>query len=128
MYRVVRDSAVSTATCYGLQGPGMEPRCGARLSAPVPTSPGAFPKGKKVKGTKFTGSFPGLERPGRGTDHPLPSRAEVEEREELYFYATSGSSWLVVGLNEPLFYLYWVYKNRTSQRCITVCFILTREK
>jgi hypothetical protein len=77
MYRVGRDSVVSTATCYGLQGPGMEFRWGARLSAPVPTSPGAFPKGKKVKSTKVTVSFSGLERSGRGTDHPLPSRAEV---------------------------------------------------
>jgi hypothetical protein len=25
-----------------------------------------------------TGSFPGVKRPGRGADHPLPSGAEVE--------------------------------------------------
>ena len=27
-----------------------------------------------------TASFPGVKRPGRGVDHPLPSRAEVKER------------------------------------------------
>jgi hypothetical protein len=25
-----------------------------------------------------TGSFPGVKRPGRGADHPLPPSAEVE--------------------------------------------------
>ena len=29
-------------------------------------------------------SFPGVKRPGRGVDHPLPSSAEVKERVELY--------------------------------------------
>jgi len=27
-----------------------------------------------------TGSFPGVKRPGRGADQPLPSSAEVNER------------------------------------------------
>ena len=31
-----------------------------------------------------TGSFPGVQRPGRGADHPPPSSAEVEGRVELY--------------------------------------------
>ena len=33
-----------------------------------------------------TESFPGVERPGRGVDHPPPSRAEVKERVQLYLY------------------------------------------
>ena len=31
-------------------------------------------------------SFPGVKRPGRGVNHPLPSVAEVKERVELYLY------------------------------------------
>ena len=36
-----RDSSVGTATCYGLDGPGIESRWGARFSAPIQTVPGA---------------------------------------------------------------------------------------
>jgi hypothetical protein len=38
-----------------------------------------------------TGSFPGVQRPGRGVDHPLSSNAEVKERVELYLYSPLGS-------------------------------------
>jgi len=37
---VDRDSSVGIATLYGLEGPGIESRCGARFSAPVQTGPG----------------------------------------------------------------------------------------
>jgi hypothetical protein len=47
---------------------------GARFFAPVQTGPGAHP----ASGTMGTGSFPGINRPGRGADHPSPSSAEVE--------------------------------------------------
>ena len=33
--------------------------------------------------TMGTGSFPGVEGPGRGFDYPPPSSAEVKERVEL---------------------------------------------
>ena len=36
-------SSVGTATDYGLDGPGIESRWGARFSAPVQTGPGAHP-------------------------------------------------------------------------------------
>ena len=36
-----RDSAVSIVTAYGLDGPGIESRWGARFSAPVQTGPEA---------------------------------------------------------------------------------------
>ena len=38
-----RDSSVGIATRYGLDGPGIESRWGARFSAPVQTGPGAPP-------------------------------------------------------------------------------------
>jgi hypothetical protein len=39
----LRDSVVGIATRYGLDGPGIESRWGARFSAPVQTGPGAHP-------------------------------------------------------------------------------------
>jgi len=40
----------------------------ARFCAPVHIGPGAHPSSY----TMVTGSFQGVERPGRGVDHPLP--------------------------------------------------------
>ena len=54
---------------YGLDGPGIESRLGAKFSAPVQTGPGAHP----ASCTMSTGSFPGVKR-GRDvtlTPHPL---------------------------------------------------------
>jgi len=59
-------STVSIATRYGLDGPGIEFRWGARFSAPVQTGPGAHP----ASYTMGTGSFPGVKRPGRDVEHP----------------------------------------------------------
>ena len=62
-----RDSSVGIATRYGLDGPGIESfRWGARFSAPVQTSPGAY----SASYTVGTGSFPGVKRPGCVVDHP----------------------------------------------------------
>ena len=55
------DSSVGMATGYGLDGPGIESRWGARFSAPVQTGPGAHP----ASYTMDTGSFPGVKS-GRG--------------------------------------------------------------
>jgi len=74
------DSAVGIATCYGLDGLGIESLVAAIFSAPVQTGPGAHP----ASYTMSTGSFPGIKRSGRGVDHPPPSSAEVEEKIELY--------------------------------------------
>jgi hypothetical protein len=67
-----RDSSVSIATRYGLDGPVIESRWGRdfpHLSRPAlgPTQP---PLG--------TGSFLGVKRPGRDVDHPPPPTAEVK--------------------------------------------------
>jgi len=66
---VGRDSSVGIATCYGLDGPGIESWWGARFSAHVQTGPGAHPAFCKIG----TGSFPAVQS-GRGvrlTPHPL---------------------------------------------------------
>ena len=70
----------------------IEPRWGARFSAPVQTGPGAHP----ASYTMVTGSFPGVEWLDRGVDYPPPSSAEIKERVELYLYS-SGSPWSVLG-------------------------------
>ena len=76
-------SSVGIATRCELDGPGIESRWGARFSAHVQTGSGAHP----VSYTMGTGSFPGIKRPGRGVDHPLPPSAEVKERVELYLHS-----------------------------------------
>ena len=48
-------SSVGIATAYGLDGPGIESRWGARFSAPVQTGLEAHPASR----TMGTGSFPG---------------------------------------------------------------------
>ena len=65
----------------------------ARFSAPVQTGPGAHP----ASCTMGTGSFPAVKRPGRGVDHPRPSKCRGHERVGLYLYSPSGPSWPVIG-------------------------------
>jgi hypothetical protein len=60
-----RDSSVSIATGYGLDGPGIESG-GAIFFTQVQTGPGARP----ASCTMATVSFPGVKRPGRGADCP----------------------------------------------------------
>jgi hypothetical protein len=89
--RVGRDSVVGIATHYGLRGgggggSGDRIPAGARLSAAVQTSPGAYP----ASCTMGTGSFPWVKRPGRGVDHIPPSSTEDEERADLYLYPPLG--------------------------------------
>ena len=59
---------------------------GTRCSTPVQTGPGALP----ASYTMGTGSFPRINWPGRGVDHPPPFSSEVKERVKLYLYSTSG--------------------------------------
>ena len=77
------------ATGYGLDGPGIESRWGARLHAHVHTAPEALAASCAMR----TGSFPGVKEQGRGVDHPLTSSAEVEEIIELYLYSPSVPCW-----------------------------------
>ena len=93
-----RDSSVGIATRYGLDGPGIESRWGARFSAPVRTGPGAYP----ASYTMGSGPFPAVKRPGRGADHPPPSKCRGQERVGLYLCSPSGPSWPVMGAPLPL--------------------------
>jgi hypothetical protein len=75
MYTLLRwpGSSVGIATGYGLGGPGIESRWGARFFTHVQTGPVTHP----ASCTMGTGSFSGVKRPGRGAEHPPPSSAEV---------------------------------------------------
>jgi len=84
-----RDRSIGIATRYGLDGPGIESRWGRGF--PHPSRPALGPTQSPIA------SFPGVKRPGRGTDHPPPSSAEVKERVELYRCSPSRPSWLVLG-------------------------------
>ena len=64
---VGRDSSVGIAPGYGLNGPGIESRWGARFSVLVQTGPGAH----SASYTMSTGPFPEVKRPGRGGDHSI---------------------------------------------------------
>jgi hypothetical protein len=66
-------SSVGIATDYGLDDPGIESRWGRDFShttRPVLGHPASCIMG--------TGSFPGVNRPGRGAGQPHPPSAEVE--------------------------------------------------
>jgi len=58
----------------------------SKFSAPVLTGCGTHP----ASYTMGTGSFPGVKRQRRGSDHPPQFSAEVKERVELYIYSVSG--------------------------------------
>ena len=62
-----------------------------RFSELVENGPWAQP-GPSTKGTE---SFPGVKRPGRGSNHPPPTYADVKERLELYLYSLSGTPWQI---------------------------------
>ena len=90
---------------------------GARFSALVQNGPGAHP----ASHTRGTGSFLAVKRPGRGVDHPPPSKAEVKERVELYLYSPSG---LVVACSRVNLTFTFMYTNAVSNTvmlmtCIT---------
>ena len=59
LLEVGRNSSVGMETRYGLDGPGI-------MDQIFQTGPGAH----SASCTKGTGSFPGVQRPERGVDHP----------------------------------------------------------
>ena len=46
----------------------------------------------------ITGSFPRVKHPGRGVEHPPPSRVAVKEKVELDLHSPSGPLRPVLGL------------------------------
>jgi hypothetical protein len=70
-----QDSVVGTATFYGLDCPGFEPRWVAENFWTRPDRPRG-PPSPLYNGYRL--SFPGLKRPERDADFPPPSSAEVE--------------------------------------------------
>jgi hypothetical protein len=84
------DSSVSITTCYRLEVLGIESLWGRDFPDQPWGPPSLLYNGYRV-------SFLGVKWPGRGIDHPPPSRAEVKERVELYLYSPSGLLWPVIG-------------------------------
>ena len=95
---VGRDSSVGIAIRYGLDGPGIEYRWRARFSAPVQTDTGAHP----ASHTMGTGSYPGIKRPGRDVDHPLPLTPTLKKEQSYTSTPTLG----LCGLSKGELYLY----------------------
>ena len=60
-----------------------------------------------------TGSFLGVKRPGRGADHPPPSKCRGQERVGLYLYSPSGLSWPVMGA--PLAHKQYYVNNKENR-------------
>ena len=77
-----RDSSVSIATRYGLEGPGIEYRSG-EIFRTSPYRPGANP----TSCTMGTGFLSWGKAAGPWRLQPTPSSAEVKERVELDLYS-----------------------------------------
>jgi len=58
-----------------------------RESIPVQTGPGAHPAFYATS----SGSFPRVQRLGRGVNHPTPSSAEVKKRVEVWLMGETAS-------------------------------------
>jgi hypothetical protein len=97
-HSVGRDSAVGIATCYELDGSGIESRW-RRIFRARPDRPWGPPS---LLYNGYWVSFPGVKRPRRGLNHPPLSSAGVEERVELYLHSPSGPSWCILGRTLPL--------------------------
>jgi hypothetical protein len=90
---VDRDSSVSIATRYGLDGLGIESRGGRYFQHPS-NRPWGVPSSLH---NRYRVPFPGVKRPRLDVNHSTPSSAEVKEKVYLYLYSRCGSSWPVWG-------------------------------
>jgi hypothetical protein len=106
---VGRDSVVDIATCYGLDGPGIESLWGRDFQHPSRPAQGPTQSSMQWVTGFFPGDKAGGGRGARGLNHPPPSKAEVKGRIELYLYSPSGPSWPIIGRTLPLPYLVLVY-------------------
>jgi hypothetical protein len=87
-------TVVGMATRYGLDGPGIESRCGRQIFRTHPDRPWDL---TKLVCSSYWLSFPVIKRPGVGVDHPPPSNTEVKEGVELRLCSPSEHSWPVIG-------------------------------
>jgi hypothetical protein len=76
---VGRGSSVGIATCYGLDGPGIESRRGQDIACRSTPSPVQW----------IPDIFLGEMRPGRGVDHSPSFSADSTNELELYFHLPS---------------------------------------
>jgi len=96
---VGRHSSVGVATCYGMDGPGIESRWGARFSTPVQTGPGLPQLLYNGCQSLSLGKAAGAWR----WPH-TPSSTEVKQSVQLYRCSPPGPSWSVIGW--PLHFTY----------------------
>jgi hypothetical protein len=87
-------NSVGIATGYGLDSPGIESQWGRDFSH---TSRPALGLTQPPVHTIGNGSFPGVEQPGRGADHPPPPSAEVENEQRYNSTPPLGPRWPVIG-------------------------------
>jgi len=73
--RKTRDSSVSAANRYGLDGPGIESQWGSDIFLTRPDRSGAH----SASYTMGTGSFSRVKRPGRGVDYPSPQASRLKQ-------------------------------------------------
>ena len=97
-YDVARDSSVGIATCYRLDGPGVESRWRVEIFRIPPVRPRAHP----TSSTMTIVAFPPVKRSKLTAHHPPPSNTEFKGRAELYLYFPSGPSWPVLLRNLAL--------------------------
>ena len=89
-----RVSSVGIAARYGLDGPGIEFRWGVESFRTCPDRPRVHP----ASNTIGTGSFPGVNLPGRGVDHS-PHLAPRLKKEWSFTSNPSGYTWPVIVRN-----------------------------
>jgi hypothetical protein len=100
------------ATCYGLDGVGIESRWGQGFLHPsIVALRSTQPPIKWVPGP-----FPGVKWPGCGVDHPPQSSTEVKERVEVYLCSPSGPSWPVRGWT-LLLHIRFIEMNGNYKQC-----------
>jgi hypothetical protein len=106
---------------------------GVRFFAHVQTGPGAHP----ASCTVGTGSFPGVKRPGRGADHPLPSSVPRSRKSRAIPLPFSGPSALLRGTFTfylehaaalRCFLLTEHFQNRFMMMCVYICTNSTQER
>ena len=113
-----RNSSVDIEICYGLDGPGIESRCGGDF--PHPFRPALGPTQSPVKWVPV--SFPGVKRSVCGIDYP-PHLAQRLKKEQRYISTPPLGLHGLFKANFTFTYIYFYYffkyssQDVTCQRC-----------